>query len=169
MTDPRATTSQAAGLERRELLPQVTVGVLMTLGFDELADAFREQLPRIAAQVNELGGTITGPTYGRYHEVGEDRVRLEIGVPVGAPVAGLRPLAEADDVEIGLSELPAGPAAVLTHVGPYDELRHSWARLDGLLAEAGLTRSSPAWESYVDDPDEAPPERMRTEIIVPLS
>lgn len=157
-----------AELERREIQPQTTVSVLLTRTFDDLGEAFPEQLPRIAAQVHELGGAMAGPPYARYHEMDGQQVRLEIGVPVHAPVAGIRPLSEADEVEVAQSELPGGPAAVLTHVGPYDELRHSWASLDELLAAAGLRPTGPAWESYIDDPETTPPEQLRTEIILPL-
>jgi effector-binding domain-containing protein len=155
-------------LERRELLPQTTVGVMLTRTIDDLAEVFPEQLPRIAAQVHELGGAIAGPPYARYHEMDGQTVRLEIGIPVHAPVAGIRPLSEAPEVEVAQSELPGGPAAVYTHVGPYDELRHGWSRLDELLDDAGLARSGPGWESYVDDPEETPPDQLRTEIVVPL-
>src|SRR5918994_6548440 len=114
-----------------ELTPQPTVAVRVRQAITDLdiGALFGLHLPNIADSLANLGGTAAGAAYGRYHESGEHHADVEIGIPVAAPVANLRPLAEAEPGEIGASELPGGPAAVAVHLGTYDRLPETYRRL----------------------------------------
>ena len=46
---------------------------------------------------------------------------------------------ELDGVHVTASGLPAGRLAVVTHVGPYDELGAAWGRFMGWVASQGLS------------------------------
>ena len=154
--------------EIRDLATQPTVAVRVTRTFDDLPAAFPELLPRVMGRAAELGGVIAGPPYARYHGMGEGQVDIEIGAPVLAAAASLPPLAEVAPGEVGASALPAGPAAVIVHVGPYDQVGASWAMADDWLRESGHRAAGAGWESYVDDPGVVPPSQLRTEIILPV-
>jgi AraC family transcriptional regulator len=67
-------------------------------------------------------------------------------------------------------EIPAGRYATLLHVGPLADLPRPWQVFTGTaLSEAGLSRRlGVASERYLDDPDQTPPERTRTELAVPV-
>src|SRR5204863_7472180 len=118
----------------------------------------------------DLGGTPAGPPYGRYHEFGPETADVEIGIPVVAPVANLRPLAECQAGEIGSSELPGGRAALTVHQGSYDGLKATYDRLRQWIAANGFDAGPGPWESYINDPTEvSDSSQLRTEVVWPLA
>ena len=168
-------TDQPAGeLEARivELTPQPSVAVRITQPMAELdlGALFDRHLPNVADRVADLGGMPAGAPYGRYHQFGPDEVDVEMGFPVAAPVANLRPLDECEPGEVGASELPGGEAAVTVHRGSYDGLSAAYDQLNDWIRTQGRTEGSAPWESYVDDPSEIEDAaNLRTEIIWPLA
>jgi AraC family transcriptional regulator len=161
-------TSTASELEIRELKPRTTACVRLRITPDELSGAFPTHLPRIAARVQELGGSIAGPPYARYFHWGWDAVEVEIGAPIAAFLPDLPEVVLAERGEVAGSELPGGRAAVLVHQGPYGQLGDSWGRLEELMAEQHLLSAACGWEHYVDDPDEVVPAELRTELVHPI-
>jgi AraC family transcriptional regulator len=98
--------------------------------------------------------------------------------PDSTPEAELRSdaaLVIPEDVRIpdGLTEvrLPAGRYAHLTHVGPYTQLGDAWARLRGQWLPQSGERfgTGEMHEIYVNTPMEAPPEKLQTELYLPLA
>ena len=104
--------------------------------------------------------------------------------PAGPPTALYRgPVTETTDVTAGFAmpeghesadgltvvTLPAGPAAVAVHVGPYDEMTTTWGALQAWITDRGATPAALAWEEYLVGPDAEPdPALWRTRCVWPL-
>ena len=72
--------------------------------------------------------------------------------------------------EIGVQTVGGGCFAVTGHIGPYENLGDTYARLCGeWLPDSGRElRSAPALEFYRNSPMNTPPEQLITDIYMPL-
>lgn len=162
----------AAGADPRiiDLSPQPTVAARVREPFDEvdIGALFGLHVPNVTDRIADLGGTPAGAVYARYHEWGPEHADVEFGIPVAAPVTNLRPLSECEAGEVGSSELPGGPSAIIVHRGSYRGLGGAYDRLREAIKAEGRTAGSGPWESYIDDPTEVGEADLRTEVIWPL-
>jgi len=69
------------------------------------------------------------------------------------------------------TSLAPGRHAVFLHVGPYETLHRTWQAIygDWLPRSGESLRRAPPFELSLDSPDDVPPQRLRTEIWVPLA
>lgn len=103
-----------------------------------------------------------GPAYAVYYGDPQGEFDLEVGFPaMGAPTNAI----DSPAGRIHTSALPAGPAAVLSHVGSYEGMGASWQKL---LSGAGAEPRGVWIEAYVSDPNTTAPENRRTDLILPL-
>jgi AraC family transcriptional regulator len=74
------------------------------------------------------------------------------------------------DGTIGVTEIQGGKFAVFTHKGPYEKLENSYDYIFGKwLPESGNElRNTPGYEKYLNAPESTSPEKLRTEIYVPV-
>ena len=72
--------------------------------------------------------------------------------------------------EVGVQIVEGGPYAVLRHAGPYGGLPDAYRWLYGTwLSTSGRElRHAPAYEVYVNNPQDTPPEKLITDIYLPL-
>lgn len=152
--------------------PQATAAVRIRLPTADLdlGAAFDRYLPIVGARLASVGGSISGPPFGRYHAFGPETVDVEIGFPVAGPTAGLPPIASCPPGEVGASELPGGPVARTIHRGAYEDLSRVYDELHAWIHEQpGYDDDAGPWESYVDNPDAVPDVAdLRTEVVWPL-
>jgi AraC family transcriptional regulator len=102
-----------------------------------------------------------------YHDdpeaVSPDQLRSDAGisVPEGVPLPA------------GLAEqrVAAGRYACTLHLGPYDRLPDTWARLMGEWLPASEHRlgSGASYEIYLNNPMNTPKEKLETEVCIPLA
>lgn len=73
--------------------------------------------------------------------------------------------------EIGVQQIEGGNYAVFTHKGPYEKLSDSYDYIYGKwLPESGKElRNVCVFEKYLNSPDDTRPEKLRTEIYVPVN
>ena len=167
MTDGKTFSAEIVELDAQ---PTAAVRIQQPMAELDLGEAFGRSMPLVAQRIVEAGGSIGGPSYGRYHQYGPDVVDVEIGFPVQDRPTSLAPLGSVAPGEVGLSELPRGPVARAVHLGSYDGLPATYDALhDWIHAQPGYDDGDGPWESYVDMPDDmADPSKARTEVIWPL-
>jgi AraC family transcriptional regulator len=71
---------------------------------------------------------------------------------------------------LAVEEIAGGPYATTRFVGPYEDLAPVWTSLTEYV-EGPLGRrisSNPAFELYVNDPGDTPPQQLITELYMPL-
>lgn len=148
---------------------QLTIAVRLETTPRALKGVFDNELPRVAAAMEEVGAIMVGPPFGRYREFGPDRVDIEIGAPISAVPAGLAPISVAPDGVIGASSLPAGEVAATVHTGPFDGLEATYDALAAWITEQGNVAGTGPWEIYLTDPQRVPdPVDWLTEVVWPL-
>jgi AraC family transcriptional regulator len=83
-----------------------------------------------------------------------------ITVPRGSPLPG----------GVGETTLPAGKYARTTHLGPYSTLGDTWARFMGewLPSSGKRVGSGSSYEVYRNNPSNAAPEELRTDLYLPI-
>ncbi len=92
-----------------------------------------------------------------------EKVRYDAAVTVSGVVQA--------EGEFGLMEFPAGSYGVAAHKGPYEELGETYQQIyGGWLPKSGYhLRDVPAFEQYLNSPQNTKPEDLMTLIHVPLS
>jgi AraC family transcriptional regulator len=123
--------------------------------------AMRGLYPVIATYLEKRGVQPAGPSFAVFHAYGEEEVDFEAGYPVAEAVEG--------EGRIGASELPAGRAAVATHVGPYEPIGLVHEALDAFVHERAGDHPGPPREVYWSGPaDEPDSSKWRTDVVYPL-
>lgn len=129
---------------------------------DDLRDIFDGAFTALAGAIGAGLFLPNGPAIAIYHGDPQGEFDLEIGFPsITAPTQDIETAAGV----LHASALPAGPAALLSHVGAYDGMPQAWARL--VEGAEGTPRG--IWiEAYVSDPSTTPADQLRTDLILPL-
>jgi AraC family transcriptional regulator len=91
-----------------------------------------------------------------------DKLRYDAAVAVARPVE--------PQGEFGIAEIAGGTYAVATHRGPYDSLGGTYRQLYGgwLPLSGRQLRDVPAFEEYLNSPQNTKPEDLLTKIWVPV-
>lgn len=146
----------------KELQPQPVLVTRRRMKQSEIGALLGEMFGRVFQFAQQNGLALAGPPFARYLEMGPGLMTVEAGLPVVAPPAS-------GAAEIAPDTLPGGPAAMVTHSGPYDKLRDAHAAIQEWLESQGRTPAGAPWESYVTDPAEYPdPKDWKTEVYWPL-
>lgn len=145
-------------IETRSLGTRPTLVAEATLDVSDIGPWLGEVYGEIEAHLSRIGERPCGPPFARYHLVSAGRFRVEAGFPVSSHITGRG--------EVRESSLPGGTVAIVTHIGPYDEMEGSYRTLASWIESRGATPTGDAWEVYYSGPT-APPESWRTEIVQP--
>lgn len=158
MSDPRGPSSK---IELKVLRSHHTATMrsevdqaALPLEMGRLHQAVREALAK-------QGVEGTSAPFARYHTFGET-IDFEAGVMVDEPITA--------DGSVKPGELPAGPAAIAIHRGPYETLGGTYDAMSAWLEKSpDYVANGGPWELYITDPSAEPdPTRWLTEIIYPL-
>ena len=70
--------------------------------------------------------------------------------------------------EVRVAHTPAGPAAVILHIGPYDSMSSAFIDVDEWTKVQGRVPNGSAREVYLVSWGQAEPSDFRTEVIIPV-
>ncbi len=126
----------------------------------ELQRTFSVLLPEAMMHCTSVGAHLTGPPLARYHNWG-DPVDVECGMPVAE--------APPEKGRVKARTLPGGKAVVAWHVGPYESLGDTHARILAYIEGHELTVRDAPWEEYWTDPGmERDPQKWRSRVVYPV-
>ncbi len=114
----------------------------------------------IVAYLGELGQQPAGPSYAAYYNMDMQDLDIEIGFVVSEPLPG--------SGEIRASEIPGGRVATCPHIGPYGEIAAAYTALTQYVREHGGEPTGVAYELYLNDPGQTPPQELQTLVLFPL-
>jgi effector-binding domain-containing protein len=147
--------------ELRELSPQETAAIHAETTIGELPMVLRELLPEAFETVTKAGVEPAGMPFVRYLEMTDDRVAIEVGVPVRRRFAATG--------RVHPYTLPGGTVAVGQHWGPYEAIGQSYDELGRWVGKQGRQPAGPMWEMYFTDPEAEPdPAKWRTDLFWPV-
>lgn len=128
----------------------------------DLPTFFHDAFSTVASSLAAHGLAPVGPPFGCYLSMPGEMVELVAGFPVVAPI-------EPDD-RVEPFTLPSGRAVTVTHVGPFEQLSHTYDALMHHASATGLALGEVMWEIYLTDPTAQPdPEQWLTRIVWPLN
>ena len=129
---------------------------------NELTGFFSRAYQTVAQTLGEQGITMTGPPLGVYFGMPTDTVDVAAGFPTDGPVKA--------EKGVAAETLPGGPAAQIVHVGSYDSIQETYARLTTWLEDQNLRGGPIMWETYLTEPTPGGDQRdMLTRITWPLA
>lgn len=143
-----------------ELPHQDTLAVRSRTTVQNLPEVLDRAYGAIMQYLGELGEQPAGPPYVGYFNMDMQDLDVELGFPVARPLPGKG--------EVQPSEMPTGKAASCVHTGPYGEIEPAYAALSQWMQQNGHQPSGAAYEIYLNDPEDTPPEQLQTYIIFPL-
>jgi effector-binding domain-containing protein len=140
--------------------PQPTLSIRTTTTLKDLPQALGEAYGAIGQYLGQLGVQPAGAPYAAYLTWGTSDIELEIGFPVSSS------LPPKDNIQSG--EIPAGKYARCTYTGPYNKIEPAYKDLTAWVEEQGYEATGVAYEYYLNDSGEVPPEELLTQIVFPL-
>ena len=144
-----------------EMLPRPAAVVRAAMAVNDLPPFFGRALEAVAAAAAGQGLELAGEPFAFYPGAPTDVVEVAAGFPVSGMVEPTG--------EVVPMELPGGRAVTAVHVGPYDTMHKTYAKLHTWMARQRLTPAGHMWEVYLSDPSAEPdPSTWRTQIFWPL-
>lgn len=157
MPDPRGPSSS---IEVRVLKSHHTASIREEVSGGVLSEAIGRIFQAVREALTKQGMERDGAPFARYHTM-DDTVDLEAGVMVATPITA--------DGAVKPGELPAGPAAIAVHAGPYETLSATYEAMERWLEATAHEPNGGPWELYITDPSAEPdPNKWLTEVIFPL-
>lgn len=139
---------------------QSTLVVRTRTQVQDLPEVMGETYGVIFQYLGELGEEPAGAPFVAYHNMDMQDLDVEIGVPVRTTLNGKG--------DVTACEIPAGQYATCIHVGPYSELKATYASLSNWIQENGYAVTGIAYEIYLNDPTQVSEEQLETQLLFPL-
>jgi len=143
--------------EVKEQKVQNALSIRKITSAQNLPQALGEAYMRIMQYMGELGENPVGAPYIAYFNMDMQNLEVEIGFPVATK------LPEKGDVKP--NEIPAGKYASCLYTGPYNEIEPAYKTLTKWIDDNGYEPTGIAYEFYLNDPGDTPPDKLQTQIL----
>ncbi|MBN1874956.1 MAG: GyrI-like domain-containing protein [Anaerolineae bacterium] len=143
-----------------EKMSQPIVSIRTRTPVQELPRVIGEAYGTLMQYLGSSGKFPVGPAFAAYYNMDMQDLDVEMGFPVAESLPGKN--------TIVAGEMAAGKYASCVHVGPYDSVGPAYTALTQFVQEQGYEPTGVAYEVYLNDPDETPPEKLQTQILFPL-
>ena len=140
--------------------PQPTLTVRKRASVKNLPQAMGEAYGAISQYLGELGEQPVGPPFCAYYNTDIEDLDVEMGFAVDKTFDGKG--------EVQAGEMPVGMMASCLFTGPYVEMAPAYEALATWIEENKMEATGVAYEFYLNDPNEVPPEELKTQIVFPL-
>ncbi len=114
----------------------------------------------VAQYLGEMGEQPAGPPFVAYYNMDMQNLDVEVGFACAKKLPGKG--------QIQASEIPGGKSASVVHTGPYDQCGPAYEALNQFIQASGHPATGVAYEFYLNDPQQTPPEQLQTLIMFPL-
>lgn len=125
-----------------------------------LSQVMGQAFGAIAQYLGQKGEQPAGPPFAAYHNMDMQNLDVEVGFPVAHALPG--------QGDIHASQIPGGQQVICLHVGPYDKIGAAFEALTQWLQSHHREASGIAYEVYLTDPTDTPPEALQTQVMFPL-
>jgi effector-binding domain-containing protein len=139
---------------------QPVLSVRTNVSIESLPDAMGKAYGDIMRYLGELGEYPAGAPFAAYYNMDMQNLDVEIGFPVSRELPGKS--------QIQAGEIPGGSAATCIYTGPYKDCAPAYKALSAWIKENGYEASGVAYEFYLNDPGQVPPEELQMQILFPL-
>ncbi len=147
--------------QTKQIDTQPVLSIRATATMDKIGEVMGPLFGEVYGCIQQSGQEPAGMPFAIYHSMDGDMVDFECGIPTVSPMES-----------VGRAQaggLPGGTVATVTHMGPYDALRQTWAALTEWMSSQGLQPAGAPWEVYVTDPGGEPDQsKWRTDIFFPV-
>jgi effector-binding domain-containing protein len=147
-------------IDKVDLDEQITEVVRDKIGPEDIPEWIGGVYSEVMGHMAQNGVQPIGPPFAMYLLM-NGAFEVEAGFPVATalPAAG----------RMETSRLPGGPAAMTTHLGPYETLPEAYQALEKWVDGHGYEKKGPFWETYFTDPNEEPDvTKWRTQVVMPI-
>lgn len=139
---------------------QPALAMRTTLPAVQLPEFLGKAYCSIAQYLAGLREQPAGPPFVAYYNMDLQNLEVEAGFPVSRALSG--------QGDIQATEIPGGKLASCLYVGPYSDCGPAYDALARWTKDHGYEPTGVAYEIYLNDPAETPPQELRTQIVFPL-
>ena len=134
--------------------PALTIRTRITA--QEIPQVFGDGFYEIGKYLEEVKAPLPDTAFAIYYNMDMQDLDIEFGVPLSQSLNGKD--------QIQASETPGGKSASCIHIGPYSEVEAAYNALFKWIKDNGYEPAGVAYEIYLNDPQETPPEKLETRI-----
>jgi len=143
--------------EVKDIPVQPALSVRFRTTVEQLPQRFGEAYGAVFAYMQELGEYPAGPPFATYYNEDMKDLDVEAGFPTSKSFPGKG--------KVEPSKAPHGRIASCLYTGPYSGVEPAYAALTEWVKAHGYEPTGVCYESYLNDPDQTPPEALQTQIM----